>query len=390
MLQALPRVALALALAHAIGVSPCAGAPLVSEVAVAAARPDAAPKYSDVCFSTRWPRPRNDKDPTDAIAIARQFHATRFEWLYVSGRADYVTKLKGLGFSVSGAVNTTLPDKPGTRDYQQGRAVDLDGELLIAPWMTAWGTYWGCFNRPEYRRTYLEAAKLDVDAGVDALQMDGSGGNTHLPAWGGCFCTDCIAGFQTYLAENSTDAQREDWAVGDPVQFDGRHNMLAVPGFANAHLAGRGFTFILVSQSDEGQFGVSGNALNGSGGDPRLYVTREMLIYDRLRQRLSSYAGGNAANIVTYTYDGTALASAFVNTMPAPAGPLREMASVAKFGGGNLSIPFCSGGVNRSGDLAELIIYDRALTEAERRAVEMAVAQRNGIRALRRWKLTVP
>jgi len=66
-------------------------------------RTNGAPKASDVCFSTRWPRPMNPADKWNAFQAAREFHATRLDWLYLSGQPDrdkaFVAKFKAAGCS---------------------------------------------------------------------------------------------------------------------------------------------------------------------------------------------------------------------------------------------------------------------------------------------------
>jgi len=47
-----------------------------------------APKAADVSFSTRWPRPMNRADNRDSFKSAREFHATRLDWLYLSGKPE--------------------------------------------------------------------------------------------------------------------------------------------------------------------------------------------------------------------------------------------------------------------------------------------------------------
>ncbi|MDI9583986.1 MAG: chitobiase/beta-hexosaminidase C-terminal domain-containing protein [Acidobacteriota bacterium] len=192
----------------------------VSDITTPQVRPEGAPKPSDVCFSTRWPRGLNPNDPHDGLAAAKQFHATRLDWLYTQGKAEFIQRAKERGYTVSAAVNSTLPDKLGSRDYTIGRARYLDGKPVIASWMRAWGMYWGCCNSPEYRKLYLDFATADVDLGADYLQTDGELGNIHLPDWGGCFCEHCVAGFREFLNNSTTGELRAEMGITDLAAFD--------------------------------------------------------------------------------------------------------------------------------------------------------------------------
>lgn len=192
----------------------------VAQAATAQFRPEGAPRPSDVCFSTRWPRPTNPNDPHDSFASARAFHATRLDWLYTQGNVEFIRRAKERGHTISATVNSTLPDGLGSRSYTIGRARYLDGTPVIASWMRAWGAYWGCCNHPDYRRLYLEFALADIDLGADHLQTDGELGNIHLPDWGGCFCEHCMAGFRDFLGENTTAELRADLGIADPAAFD--------------------------------------------------------------------------------------------------------------------------------------------------------------------------
>lgn len=233
----LPCVSIVLLSALALFVPVACAQPLatVCDLARPQVRPEGAPRPSDVCFSTRWPRPMNPKDAHDGLASARAFHATRLDWLYTLGRQDFIQKAKDRGYTISAAVNSTLPDKIGGHEFTIGRAVYLDGKPVLASWMRGWGAYWGCCNSPEYRKLYLETALADVDLGADALQTDGELGNIHLPDWGGCFCQHCLAGFREYLAANTTAALRAELGITDLPAFDYAEYLRAAGTETNLH-----------------------------------------------------------------------------------------------------------------------------------------------------------
>ena len=68
-------------------------------------------------------------------------------------------------------------------------------------------------------------------------------------------------------------------------------------------------------------------------------------------------------------------------------GPVSGLPVVAEFGsGGNLAMPFWSGNTNSAGAIAEIVVFDRQLTETERRGVEAYLAEKYAIRYLRRWE----
>ncbi len=191
-----------------------------------------APKASDVCFSTRWPRPSSKSDPHDSLKSARQFHATRLDWLYIHGKSsnkEFVAEAKAKGYPVGGTLNCQPTDTPlGPAAYQTARTVDMKGQPLKDPWTMKGGMRWCCPNNPEYSRIFLNHARFALDAGVDYFQMDGVQLNALMSHYGGCFCPHCIRGFRDYLTAHSTGAQRESWGVTDLSRFDYAAFLLAL------------------------------------------------------------------------------------------------------------------------------------------------------------------
>ena len=201
------------------------GAPF-AQIARPQPRANGAPKASDVCLSTRWPRPMNPSDKWDSFQAARQFHATRLDWLYLSGNPDrdkaFVAKFKAAGFQVGGTLNCQPPDSPtaAKRAYTMARTVDMKGEPLKDPWTKSWGMRFCCPNNPGYAKLYLDHARYAIEMGVDHFQMDGVQLNDIMLHYGGCFCTHCVKGFREYLARHSTGSQRTEWGIGDLAAFD--------------------------------------------------------------------------------------------------------------------------------------------------------------------------
>ncbi len=153
-------------------------------------RPLGAPAYSDVCFSSRWPRPRGPKDPHNTFEAARAFHATRLDWVY-STDITWIQACIDSGYHLMSALNSKLPDESSSDSRQLGRILDRDGNPVTAPWMQSWKHWWGCVNSPEYRKSFFEHAALCLDAGADGLQVDDPDMNANAVNWGGCFCTYC-------------------------------------------------------------------------------------------------------------------------------------------------------------------------------------------------------
>jgi hypothetical protein len=168
------------------------------------------------------------------------------------------------------------------------------------------------------------------------------------------------------------------------VRFDGIDDQLTVAGFANACLAGKPFTVFLVTQSDDTTFGVCGNGANGSGGIPRLYLTRGTFSYDRHADSVSVGAAPGTAAITVYQHDGVKTASA--RSGGRATGKRDDIPVVKAFGGGNLAVSFWTGSSNHAGNLGEIIAYDRQLTAAEVEAVEEHLARRYGISDHPRWR----
>lgn len=162
-------------------------------IATSARRASGAPRYSDVCFSPRSRRPVNADDPHETMRDAKAFHATRFDWVYSTNPA-WIAECRRLGYWFTGTLSTILADAPGGNTREKGRILDKSGKQVAAPWMRGWPNpgYWGCVNSPDYRETFLAHAKLLIDGGANAIQMDDPDSNVAAVAWGGCYCRHCL------------------------------------------------------------------------------------------------------------------------------------------------------------------------------------------------------
>jgi hypothetical protein len=84
-------------------------------------------------------------------------------------------------------------------------ARDIHGRALHARWVECPDREHECFymdrNNPVWRAYLKEVIRIQIDAGVDGVQLD----ETELPIgsfqYGGCFCKDCMKGFRAYLRE---------------------------------------------------------------------------------------------------------------------------------------------------------------------------------------------
>lgn len=198
--------------------------PVLSEVAEPFDRPEGAPAYSDVCVSPRWTT-RGVK----ALKAARGFRANWIVWCYMRPNgAKFVKTARDFGIEHFGSsVNSSLPDKPFVeRTYEVGRTKSLEGGPLASPHQMAWKSWHGCANSPDYRKIFLDCAFLALDAGADALHMDGPDMNYVL---GGCYCEHCMKKFTAWFAANSSEAERRQWGIANIEAFDYRQYCLARP-----------------------------------------------------------------------------------------------------------------------------------------------------------------
>ena len=169
------------------------------------------------------------------------------------------------------------------------------------------------------------------------------------------------------------------------VRFDGIDDSLAVRGFANRCLAGKAFTVFMIAQSENDSFGMCGNGIWGSGGTPRLYMQRGAFRYDELGKVVNLRPAGQGPTISVFMHDGRETIRGGSDGVIS--GPVEGLPVVAEFGsGGNLAIPFWSGNTNCAGAMAEIVVFDRQLSETERTGVEAYLADKYAIRYVRRWE----
>ena len=194
----------------------------------APARPEGAPRASDVIMRSLTKRVRSDKSPYDTLQALQDFHATRLEWTYITEPA-FIAKVHALGRSFGGAVSApTYDPKTGGVPWQEVCIKDLNGEIVIAPWKRTWQpTLWGCVNNPALERGYLAALIQAVEAGADVMQRDEMESNASAVNWGACFCDDCMTGFREWLGRHTTAAERKGLGIDELATFDYRVRLKA-------------------------------------------------------------------------------------------------------------------------------------------------------------------
>jgi hypothetical protein len=167
------------------------------------------------------------------------------------------------------------------------------------------------------------------------------------------------------------------------VRFANGTDLLVIRSFANEHLA-RAFTVLMVTCSDDPYFGACGNSLNGNGGTPRLYLTRNGLTYNATSLNAGATRGQPA--LLGYTHDGVDAVAAYVNGALSGTARGEKFARVKQFGGGNFAIPFWSGNAYHAGDVAEIVAFDRCLNDDERAGIEQYLAERYRLRTVKLWE----
>lgn len=179
----------------------------------------------------------------------------------------------------------------------------------------------------------------------------------------------------------------DDGPLGRPVvRFARETDLLSLPRFADQILGGKGFTVVVVSQSDHPEFGLSGNAPNGGGGVPRLYMTRSAFVYGDMSPTARIMGIGGKPEILIYSHDGNDTIRVYRGlALQAEVG---GRPPVPKFGsGGALAIPFWSGNAPQSGDIAEIAVFDRPLSDDERRSIVVFLSDKYGLGHAPVWAL---
>ncbi len=134
--------------------------------------PEGAPRYSDVCFSSRWERPRDANDTLETFSAMRSFHGTYLTWVY-STNSNFIRKADSLGYKIQTTLAGTLPDLPfGSTSLNQGRILNKAGQKVTTSWMKTWESWWGCVNHPDFQEICKKHLKVAVEAGASTIQID--------------------------------------------------------------------------------------------------------------------------------------------------------------------------------------------------------------------------
>ncbi|MFY1691686.1 hypothetical protein [Plantactinospora sp. WMMB782] len=140
--------------------------------------------------------------------------------------------------------------EPVTDLIEECCARDIRQTALHARWVECPDREHQCFymdrNNPVWREYLKAVIRIQIDAGVDGVQLD----ETELPLgslqYGGCFCKDCMKGFRAYLAAlppeqrdplldgvDLTTFHYGDWLLERGYDFTERHD--ATPLFGAYH-----------------------------------------------------------------------------------------------------------------------------------------------------------
>ena len=167
------------------------------------------------------------------------------------------------------------------------------------------------------------------------------------------------------------------------VRFRSGTDLLVIRDFANQHLGGA-FTVFLVTRAEDPLFGACGNALNGNGGIPRLYLMRDGFTYHASSVHIGTVP--NEPAILSYTHDGVDTIAAWLNGTRGASASGPEYAPVGRFGGGHFAIPFWCGNTYHGGAVAEVIAFDRQLDDAQRQGIERYLAEKYALRTVKMWQ----
>lgn len=215
----------------------------VSEIAQARELPPGAPRYADVSFSSRQPRPKTPPY-RETFEAAWLFHATRFDWVN-SVDNNFVSMVHDGGYSfLSLSVGGSDQKDPDGINFLVGRQETPKGAILGVPHLDYKDPQpaYGCVNKPDWREIVWKSwVKQCLDAGADGIQHAGAEINGNSVTKGGCYCDYCVAGFRHYLETNATYAQLMDWGITDISTFSFRDYVNSV---------GNGVTF----DDDDGRY----------------------------------------------------------------------------------------------------------------------------------------
>jgi hypothetical protein len=114
---------------------------------------------------------------------------------------------------------------------------DIHGNPCHARWVEVPGNPQQCYlmdrNNPVWREYLKAIIRIQIDAGVDGIQLDEAETPLTAQQYGGCFCKDCMKGFRDYVQERrppeleGTDFERfhyGDWLLERGWDFQERRD----------------------------------------------------------------------------------------------------------------------------------------------------------------------
>ena len=122
--------------------------------------------------------------------------------------------------------------EPVTDLWEECAARDRFGVPVHAEWVEVKGheqvAYQMCRNNPVWRDYLKKIMKIQIDAGVQGIQLD----ECELPmssiGSGGCFCKDCMREFTEYLIRRKAEGKlSEEWDGIDVEHFNYKEYLLA-------------------------------------------------------------------------------------------------------------------------------------------------------------------
>ncbi len=95
--------------------------------------------------------------------------------------------------------------EPVTDLLEEGCSRDIHGVACHARWVECPDREHYCYlmdrNNPAWREYLKAIIRIQIDAGVDGVQLDEAETPITSFQYGGCFCKDCMKGFRSYLQE---------------------------------------------------------------------------------------------------------------------------------------------------------------------------------------------
>lgn len=205
------------------------GTPLLSDIAQVFNIPAGAPKYSDVCVTSRgWRTENHPKYPIKTEYAVENFHPTRMDWTLVRDTTYIDSVIVKYGLTFSGVLNSKLSDFVDVYVNNNGRCENRDGKLIEWPWLdtdTNYDQFIGSANEPAYKQIYLDHAKLiygsEAVNHLVSIQMDEPGFSIRLtePRYDGCFGPGDLAkavelGYPNILTDNDQNLAFQKEALG--------------------------------------------------------------------------------------------------------------------------------------------------------------------------------